>query len=99
MVRLKVKGPAGSVVRITPAELLITSGGTVDRGSVGGGQAYWQYTLAGGGSEECFPKFFYHGCRYLQVDSMPASPGGDLPTVEALEGGRCGERLAPSWAI
>jgi hypothetical protein len=85
MPRLTVKGPAGSFVRITPAELTRPDG-SVDRGSVGGGSAYWQYTLAGGDSETWFPKFFYHGCRYLQVESKPATVGGELPVVESLEG-------------
>jgi hypothetical protein len=82
--RIRVKGPAGAVVRITPAELL-NRDGTVDRGSSGGGDAYWQYTLAGKGEEEWFPKFFYHGSRYLQVECT-APPGKNLPLVESLEG-------------
>jgi hypothetical protein len=84
MPRLRVRGPAGAVVRLIPAELL-GQDGAVDRGSCGGGAAYWQYTLKGGGEEKWFPKFFYHGCRYLQVEcSAPA--GGELPIVESLEG-------------
>jgi hypothetical protein len=82
--RIRVKGPAGAVVRITPAELL-NSDGTVDRRSSGGGDAYWQYTLAGKGEEEWFPKFFYHGSRYLQVQCT-APPGKSLPVVDSLEG-------------
>jgi alpha-L-rhamnosidase len=82
---LTVRGPEGSTVRISPAEL-IKDDGTVDRGSAGGRQAYWQYTLAGGESETWFPKFFYHGSRYFQVESKAATEGGDLPVVENLEG-------------
>jgi hypothetical protein len=82
--RIRVKGPAGAMVRITPAELLKPDG-TVDRRSAGGGEAYWQYTLAGRGKEEWFPKFFYHGSRYLQVE-FTAPPGKNLPVVESLEG-------------
>lgn len=99
MPRLKAKGPAGSIVRIIPAELLNTDG-SVDRRSCSGGRpGYWQYTLSGTGSEEWFPKFFYHGSRYLQVECIPApastdaSRGGgpadigdELPVVEKLEG-------------
>ena len=48
MPRITVKGPPGSVVRITPAELLNTNG-SVDRNSAGGGKSYWQYTLSGTG--------------------------------------------------
>jgi hypothetical protein len=82
--RIRVHGPAGAVVRITPAEL-VNPDGSVDRHSAGGGDAYWQYTLAGKGEEEWFPKFFYHGSRYLQVECT-APPGGNLPVVESLEG-------------
>ena len=85
MVRLAVRGPAGSKVRIIPAELL-KADGSVDRGSSGGSQAWWQYTLAGEGRENYFPKFFYHGCRYLQVQCLPATEGGALPVVNKIEG-------------
>ncbi len=84
MPRLRVTGPVGGVVRITPAELR-NADGTVDRRSSGGGEAYWQYTLAGKGEEEWFPKFFYHGSRYLQVECL-ARAGMKLPVVESLEG-------------
>ncbi|HWY30238.1 MAG TPA: family 78 glycoside hydrolase catalytic domain, partial [Candidatus Acidoferrum sp.] len=83
--RLTAQGPAGAVVRIIPAELT-NSDGTVNRGSVGGGPAYWQYTLAGTGTEEWFPRFFYHGCRYLQVELSPAAGSVQLPVVDHLEG-------------
>jgi len=85
MPRLKVHGAAGARVRIIPAEL-INADGSVDRGSVGGGGAWWQYTLAGRGEEAYFPFFFYHGCRYLQVELAPASDGAELPVVKSLEG-------------
>jgi alpha-L-rhamnosidase len=86
MIRLTARGPAGSVVRIIPAEL-VKADGSVERGSAGGGKSWWQYTLRGeAGGETYFPKFFYHGCRYLQVETMPASSGGGLPSVTKLEG-------------
>jgi hypothetical protein len=85
MPRLAVRGPSGSHVRITPAELLHDDN-SIDRGSAGGGEAYWQYTLAGGATERWFPRFFYHGARYLQVERLPAASGGPLPVVDSLEG-------------
>jgi hypothetical protein len=78
-------GQAGATIQITPAELT-NSDGTVNRTSVGGGTAYWQYTLAGTGSETWTPRFFYHGCRYLQV-ALTAAPGSSsLPVVDSLSG-------------
>jgi hypothetical protein len=85
MPRLKVRGPAGSVVRITPAEL-ISKDGSIDRGSCGGGAAYWQFTLRGSGEESWFPKFYYHGCRYLQVECLGAGDAGERPAVLSLVG-------------
>ena len=85
MVRIAVRGPAGSVVRITPAELL-NEDGSIDRTSVGRRPAYWQYTLAGQGEETWFTKFFYHGCRYLQVERLAAEGNDQLPELENLEG-------------
>ena len=82
---LTAHGQSGAIVQITPAELT-NSDGTVNRTSVGGGTACWQYTLAGTGSETWMPKFFYHGCRYLQV-VLTAAPGSpQLPVVDALSG-------------
>ncbi len=78
-------GQAGATIQITPAELT-NSDGTVNRGSVGGGSAYWQYTLAGTGSETWTPRFFYHGCRYLQVTLTAALGSAQLPVVDSLSG-------------
>jgi alpha-L-rhamnosidase len=82
---LTTHGQAGAVIQIMPAEL-INSDGTLNRTSVGGGSAYWQYTLAGTVSETWLPKFFYHGCRYLQVSLTAAPSSSQLPVVDALSG-------------
>lgn len=82
---LTTHGLAGSQVQITPAEL-INSDGTVNRASAGGGTAWWQYTLAGTGEETWTPRFFYHGCRYLQVSLSPAPGTSQLPAIDALTG-------------
>jgi hypothetical protein len=82
---LTTHGQAGAVVQITPAELT-NSDGTINRTSVGGGTAYWQYTLAGAGAEIWMPRFFYHGCRFVQV-TLTAAPGSSqLPVVDVLSG-------------
>ena len=95
MPRLRVHGAPGGVVKITGAEL-VKPDGTVDRGSMGGsrGDAYWSYTLAGrAGGEDWFSKFFYSGCRYLQIErtapaggGLPAVSSSNLPVVDLLEG-------------
>ena len=86
--QLAVNGPSGSFIRIIPSELL-SSDGSADRTSCtqdGVRPAWWQYTLRGNGSEKWFPKFFYQGCRYLQVERYPAKVGDPLPMVESIKG-------------
>jgi hypothetical protein len=92
MPRLRVSGPAGSSVRLTPAEIVLPDG-SIDRRSTGStnrGISWWQYTLAGSpaksAGETWFPQFYYVGCRYLQAERIPAEPGGELPMIESLEG-------------
>jgi hypothetical protein len=82
---LTTHGPAGSQVQITPSEL-VNSDGSINRASAGGGTAWWQYTLAGTGEETWTPRFYYHGCRYLQVSLSPAPGSTQLPTVDTLTG-------------
>jgi len=85
MPRLRVRGPAGSSVKMIPAEL-VHADGSVDRGSTGNAEASWNYTLAGRSEGETwFPRFFYHGSRYVQVERSPPRPGGARPDVESLE--------------
>ncbi len=79
MVRLAASGPPGSTVRVIPAELMKPDH-SVDRTSSGGGDAWWQMTLDGT-KAAYFPKFFYHGCRYLQVE---CSGGAHLESLEGV---------------
>jgi hypothetical protein len=83
--RLTVDGQSGAIVKLIPAEL-INSDGSVDRSTVGGGVCDWQCILAGGRQETWFPRFFYHGCRYLQVELSPAPGSSRLPVVDDLQG-------------
>lgn len=83
---LRARGPAGSRVKILPAELL-RADGTLNRDTVGNAEASWNYTLAGHReTEDWRPPYFYHGSRYLQVERSPATPGGSLPEIELIEG-------------
>jgi alpha-L-rhamnosidase len=71
--RFTVSGPAGSAVRVTPSELL-TETGVLFRNNYNG-RAFSQYTLTGTGKETYTAKFYYCGCRYLQVECLPADGG------------------------
>ncbi len=91
MPRIRVTGPAGSTVRLTHAEVVRDDGpqkGEINRDTCGGnrGGAWWQYTKATDGEEAWFPQFFYAGCRYLQLDKIPATEGGELPQLAEIEG-------------
>ena len=67
MPKLKVKGPAGAAVRMTPGELLDATGLVSQNSS--GGPVYYTYTLKGEATETWSPRFFYYGSRYLQVET------------------------------
>jgi alpha-L-rhamnosidase len=88
MPRLRISGPAGSTVRLIPAEA-INADGSIQRSTMGStnrGISWWQYTKATDKTEEWFPQFYYVGCRYLQAELSPAKPGGKLPAIKSLEG-------------
>ena len=86
--KITVTGPAGSRVRIFPSEL-VNSNGLADQASMGSrhGSTIWcDFTKATEGKETWSPKFFYIGCRYLEVEFFPAKGGTTLPAVKAIEG-------------
>jgi len=87
MPRLRVSGPAGSVVKLTAGEV-VNADGTINRSTMGGahrGSAWWQYTKATDGDETWFPQFYYLGSRYLYTELTAAVEGGALPKVESAE--------------
>ena len=87
MPRIRVSGPAGSTVRMTPGEV-INDDETIDRGTMGGahrGSAWWQYTKSTDGVETWFPQFYYVGSRYLYTELIPAKAGDALPGLEKVE--------------
>ncbi|MGC3988592.1 MAG: family 78 glycoside hydrolase catalytic domain [Chthoniobacteraceae bacterium] len=83
MPQLAVSGPAGSVVKIVPSELVKADGSIDDR--VCGGKSDWTYTLAGKGLETWAPHFFYRGARYLQVICTAPAGGTELPVISSLQ--------------
>lgn len=82
--RLSVVGQAGARIRMAPSELVGPSG-DIDRGSCGGGQAWWEYTCKGECVETWAPRLWYHGARYLQVSLFPAPGQTELPQVQSLD--------------
>ena len=86
--QITATGPAGSKVRIIPSELL-GEDGSVNQGSMGAGHrgSLWcEYTKGSAGTETWSPKFFYVGCRYLQVHFTPATTNGALPRIKSITG-------------
>lgn len=80
MPRIRVSGPAGSTVRLTPAEVTAEDG-SIFRGTMGAavrGSSWWQYTKATSGEEQWFPRFYYVGSRYVQAQFF--APGEVPPT-------------------
>lgn len=101
MPRLRVSGPAGSKVRLVPAEV-VNADGSIQRSTMGStnrGISWWEYTKATEGEETWFPQFYYVGCRYLEARleapfGVPPLGGSDrlkpelqtAPRIETLEG-------------
>ena len=73
---LTVPVPAGTVIRMAPAEGLQANGsGLVNQGSLGPGgrgtDMFNTYTAAGDGPETWRPDFQYFGMQFLQVTGLP----------------------------
>ncbi|WP_245923410.1 alpha-L-rhamnosidase [Paractinoplanes atraurantiacus] len=84
--------PAGTTVKMQPAESLNLDG-TVNQASLMGGggsrglDLFNTYTTAGGRSETWHPNFNYFGMQWVQVTGLPAGfvPGKDLITGVRLQ--------------
>jgi alpha-L-rhamnosidase len=78
--KLKVKGAAGTVVRLRYAEVL-NPDGTIYRENLRNADATDLYVLRGAETEEFEPHFTFHGFRYVEVSGYP----GKL-ALDAIEG-------------
>jgi len=77
---VRLRGPAGAVLKLTPGELLKPDGSVNQRSS--GGPMWWSYTLGGSiDGEEWEPQFGYYGFRYLQAEWS----GGNAATVAKID--------------
>jgi len=86
IVRLKVSGKKGDIVRLTPGELLDEDSLVTQRAT--GAPYYFQYTLKGDAEELWMPRFSYYGFRYVQVSggvpSGKENPAGKA-TISSLQ--------------
>jgi len=74
-VRLKVRGPAGTTVKLRHAEVLDKDGNFYTANLRAATQLV-TYTLKGGADEVYEPRFTFQGFRYVAVDGLP----GELTT-------------------
>ena len=78
-VRLRVRGAAGTTVRLQHAEVLDKQGNFYTA-NLRNAQQTDAYTLKGGGDEIYEPHFTFHGFRYVKVDGYPGSLTADAVT-------------------
>ena len=79
-VRLKVRGPAGTTVRLEHAEVLDKKGNFYTS-NLRTAKQLETYTLKGGADETFEPHFTFHGFRYVKIEGFPGAV-----TPEALTG-------------
>ena len=74
--RIRVKGPAGTVVTIRHGEAL-NPDGTLYVPNVRNAWQIDRYILRGSGEETYEPHFTIHGYRYIEVSGLPSPPDPD----------------------
>ena len=72
-VRLHLRGPRGTVVRLRYAERLNPDGGIYTE-NLRNATVTDYYTLSGKGDESYMPSFTFHGFRYVEVVGYPGAP-------------------------
>lgn len=103
-VRLQVKGPAGTTIKLRYGEGIFPDGSInlmtavatqIKKGGIKGGpgapETAWQednYTLKGNGVEAWSPRFTFHGFQYVEVSGWPGKP-----TINDFEGLRLNSDL------
>jgi alpha-L-rhamnosidase len=93
--------PAGTVVRMSPAEGLQNNGnGMINQGSLGpggrGSDMFNTYTATGGGPETWRPDFQYFGMQFLEVRGLPE---GYPVTTDLITGYRLTADLPTSGTV
>ena len=82
-VRLKVRGEAGTGVRLRHAEVL-NPDGTIYTENLRTARQTDTYILRGGGEEVYEPRFTFHGFRYVEVSGYPGEPPLEAVTGRVL---------------
>jgi len=80
---LKVKGSAGTEVRLRFAEIL-NPDGTIYTANLRNADAADTYILRGGEEEVFAPEFTFHGFRYIEVTGYPGTPTRDAIKGEVV---------------
>jgi len=84
VVRLKVRGPAGTVVRLRHGEMLHPDGRLMTE-NLRQARATDTYILRGDPAGEVYvPRFTFHGFRYVEVSGYPGAPGPEAVTGVVL---------------
>lgn len=84
IIELKVHGKKGSVIKLTPGEL-ITADKKINQ-NASGGPYYYSYTLKGDGVEVWRPRFTYYGFRYVMVEgAVPESEKTNTVTPQIID--------------
>lgn len=75
-VRLKLRGPAGTVVTVRHAEVL-DKAGNFYTDNLRKAKCQLEYTMKGGGEEVYEPRFTFMGFRYVMLEGLPGNPQPD----------------------
>ncbi|MGD0890478.1 MAG: family 78 glycoside hydrolase catalytic domain [Terracidiphilus sp.] len=95
-VRLHIRGPRGTVVRLRYAER-INPDGSIYTENLRNADATDTYVLSGEGNETWTPEFTFHGFRYVEL-SFPGAAPIAAPTLSTIEG-RVFNSLPPTPAV
>ncbi len=92
-VRLRVKGPRGTDVRLRFAEMLYDDG-MINQENLRSARAEDHFILKGEGEEVWEPRFTYHGFRYVEMTGFPGTP-----RLDTLRGRVVHSAVAPSGSF
>lgn len=92
-VKLKVKGVAGTKIKLRFAEKILANG-MIDPSSSNAALQEDHYILKGEGTEIFEPHFTYHGFQYILVTGL-----SEIPSLETLEGKFVQAGVAPTGSF